>query len=360
MDSKFCPPFNVDTKTLTLHWSVPCQLVPHPLDELCLRILKEGKEGGRKEACSTRGEPSSDEDDEDDFFSKDFVVGRRPSSCEVSKPVSAALKGEELGEAMSEEKECVREKVLEESMSPTRKGAGEGEEDGDNIHEDPREEKDSCTLGEEDDQPLETLEDIKMFRLRKTRPKQADLGLDCYKDAKDISPGHLFGPTLPAVEKLLTVSKKSGEVVREALCLSTDEWMQITSGKDERLNLWGPTLAQVAMLSQRPLVRILRKEDPSERMGWGRKGTDGEWHITILTSVGVTSKLALQEAGSLEEAKQRLLQGWVQWKGRSLTEGQLEAFFRGESDEAEEMAELLLKLANATTSRLLFAMFTSY
>ena len=349
MEAKFCPPFTVDEKTLALRWSVPCQVVPHPLDELCMKILHEGKEGGR-EGSDDRGELSSD-DEEDDFFGKDFVVGRRQSTNEVIKPVGTELKDkEELAEA---ELGGVRFKGLEGGMVESGQGAGGGEEDAS------KEEMDGYTPGEEGPL-LDTLEDIQMLRLRKTKPTVVDLGMDCFKDATDTSPGHLFGPTLPDLKKLLAVSKKSREAVRDALCLSADEWMQVVEGKNAELNLWGPVLAQVATLSQRPLVRILRKEDPSERMGWGSKGGDGQWHITTLSSVGVTSRRALEEAGTLEEARKRLSSGWVQWRGRRLSQSQVDALFQGESEGAERIAGLLLKLANVTSSRLLFAMFTRY
>lgn len=349
METKFCPPFTIDEKTLSLHWRVPCQVVPHPLDELCMRILHEEK-GGCRESVSDRGEPSLD-DDEDDFFGKNFVVSRRESINHIVKPTGAELKEEELADT---ESGSVGMKSLEGGMLQGGQATGEGME---NVS---RQEMGGCAVSETEDPPIDTLEDIQMLRLRRTKPEAVDLGLECYKDATDTSPGHLFGPTLPDVKKLLLVSKKNAEAVKDTLNLSEDKWMQVVEGNDEELNLWGPVLAQVAVLSQRPLVRLLRKEDPSERLGWGSKGEDGEWHITTLTSVGMTSRRALEEAGSLEEATQRLLSGWVQWRGRKLTKNQVEAFFRGESEGAERTAGLILKLANTTNSKLLFAMFTRY
>ena len=349
MEPKFLSPFAVDEETLTLRWSVPCQVVPHPLDELCMRILHEGK-GGREKGGSDRVETCSD--DEDDFFAKSFVVGRRQSTIEVVKAEEESNE-EKLTDAGSE---GVGMKGLKRDMLQSGQATGESKENA-SIEE---EEEEGCDQSEEEGPPLLTQEDIQMLRLRKTKPKTVNLGMECYRDATDISPEHLFGPTLPNVKKLLTVSKTSPEAARESLCLSADEWAQVVEGKNEGLNLWGPVLAQVAVLSQLPLVRILRKEDPSERMGWGSKGSDGAWHITTLSSVGVTSRRALEEVGTLDKASQRLLTGWVQWRGRSLTKSEMEAFFRGESEGAEKTAGMLLKLANATNSKLLFAMFTRY
>ena len=345
MEPKFLSPFTVDEESLTLRWSVPCQVIPHPLDKLCMRILHEGK-GDHEEGGSDRVETCSD--DEDDFFAKNFVVGRRQSTIEVVKAEDESNE-EKLANAGSG---GVGMKGLKGGMLQSGQATGGSKEDASKEEEWDR--------SEEEGPPLHTLEDIQMLRLRKRKPKTIDLGMECYRDATDISPEHLFGPTLPNVKKLLTVSKTSPEAVRESLCLSADEWAQVVEGENEGLNVWGPVLAQVAVLSQRPLVRILRKEDPSERMGWSSKGADGGWHITTLSSVGVTSRGALEEVGTLDEASQRLLTGWVQWRGRSLIKSEIEAFFRGESEGAEKTAGMLLKLANATNSKLLFAMFTRY
>ena len=196
-----------------------------------------------------------------------------------------------------------------------------------------------------------------MTKLKLYEPEVECTVMDEFKEAEDLSTDYLFGPRLPDLGKLVKLSRKPEEELRAVAKLSKAEWQELMNGKNRDLNLWGPVFAQIAVLTKRPLVRLLSKEDPGERLGWGTQQEDGTWTITHLPTVGATCMTALNQVGAMATLHRLATRGWLQWKGQRLTTPELEVFFKGECRTAELAAGILVKLASSASSKLVFAMF---
>ena len=76
-------------------------------------------------------------------------------------------------------------------------------------------------------------------------------------------------------------------------------------------------------------------------------------------SVGETIHHCLKRRGEgvVEQCRASLKQGWQGWERYRLTDEQLADFFQGKSQEAEQVADFLVKLGIATDPCSLFAIF---
>ena len=364
--AEILPPFEVD-KELRIKWSVPCRLVPHPFEEMCRSIL-QGKEDKREDK-----EASSDE--EDNFFgnlvckrsdrSGEYEEDKAMNNSKNDTDSKGGLEQDDEGSGMQGTKPTRDEYLLPINYVKCI--------DGDHCYDhsvdsqlgdcDRGEGADGSTVDQKpptDEEIEETMRDVRRIRLGLDKPRVLDLGFSRLRHVTDVSAEYMCGPTPPNVRRLLDLTGKTKKEVGEALGLSDREWDEIQEGRNDSFNLWTPVMARVAMWTSRPLVRLLRREDPAERLGWGTQGADRVWRISTLPTIGETSRRGLEICQKLETSKRVLQKGWYQWEDRSLTEEETEAFFAGESEIAERMGRILLQLSDATDSKLLFRMFMEF
>ena len=355
-------PFTID-KEMRIKWSVPYRMVPNRFEELCRRILE-----GKKTEEEVKQESS---DDDDDFLGK--LVNRR--SCDTPSQSQACReapdkRGSHIRGKMAEDTESSEEENEDKDVEKQTSDAEYqmpinyikcGGDDSNNSSTPDGTSGDPKPLTEEEIE--ETMREVRRIRLGENKPKKLDLGFSRLQHVTDISLEFMCGPTLPNVPRLLELTKKTSEEVLKVLSVvgvTHAEWEEFVQGRNELFNLWSPVLARVAMWTSRPLVRLLRREDPRERLGWGTQGEDRVWRISTLPTIGETCRTALKVNDKLETSKRILLKGWYQWEGRSLTEDQVDQFFSGMEEEAERVGVALLQLSKATDSKLLFRMFMEF
>ena len=360
------PPFEVDEE-LRIKWSVPCRLVPHPFEEMCRNIL-QGKNEKREDK-----ETSSDEDD--NFFGNlvckrsdgkgEHERGKEMNNGKDDMDSKGGLEQDDEGGCTQATKSTRDEYLLPINYMKCIDGnlCHDHSADGQLGDRDRGEGVDGSTVDQKpltDEEIKETMRKVRQIRLGLDEPKVLDLGFSRLRHVTDVSLEYMSGPTPPNVRRLLDLAGKTKEEVGGALELSDREWGEIEEGKNDSFNLWTPVMARVAMWTARPLVRLLRREDPTERLGWGTQGPDRVWRISTLPTIGETSRRALEICQKLETSKRVLQKGWYQWEDRSLTEEEIEAFFAGESEVAERTGRILLQLSDATDSKLLFRMFMEF
>lgn len=107
---------------------------------------------------------------------------------------------------------------------------------------------------------------------------------------------------------------------------------------------WAPVFAKCVLMSRRGLLKLLRFE---------KSEIEAE-------SVGETVYQSLLRRGeaTLKQCQDALAEGWAGWETYRLSPAEIEAFFAGRCKEAEQVADFLLKLGQATDITNLFAIFT--
>ena len=107
---------------------------------------------------------------------------------------------------------------------------------------------------------------------------------------------------------------------------------------------WAPVFAKCVLMSRRGLLKLLNYDTCEESA----------------PSVGQTIYQCLLRRGeeTLSQCRDALLQGWRGWEKYRLSPAEVEAFFSGKCKEAEQVADFLLKLGQATDVTNLFSIFT--
>lgn len=102
--------------------------------------------------------------------------------------------------------------------------------------------------------------------------------------------------------------------------------------------------AKCVLMSRRGLLKVLRYDACDERAA----------------SVGETAYQCLLRRGeeTLAQCREALLQGWLGWEKYRLSPAEVEAFFTGKCKEAEQVADFLVKLGQATDVTNLFSIFS--
>eukprot|EP00040_Diaphanoeca_grandis_P039123 m.258196 g.258196 ORF g.258196 m.258196 type:complete len:289 (-) comp36261_c0_seq1:32-898(-) len=146
----------------------------------------------------------------------------------------------------------------------------------------------------------------------------------------------------PRFLRLLSAVGKDINTLASELGMQKSKLETIMANEDDVVERWAPVLAKCTRIAKVGLLRILNKD-----------------YSKTNDSVGSTVREFLVAAGkrATENCVEALTTGWNGWIAYKLDRAQIEMFFAGECEEAERVADFLLKLANATDPTNIFSLF---
>lgn len=106
---------------------------------------------------------------------------------------------------------------------------------------------------------------------------------------------------------------------------------------------WAPVFAKCSLLSRRGLKQLLDRQHPSSK--------------NELPSVGETLRESLEAMNATERFCSSIQSGWAGWTQWKLSASEVKQLFTGKLEEAEQVADFLLKLAHATDPTNLYSLF---
>jgi len=152
----------------------------------------------------------------------------------------------------------------------------------------------------------------------------------------------VVGPPVPDIGKAIKLSGKTPESVASEMGVPVKQLEEMMNKKDPSVSQWAPVLAKCTRIARVGLLKLVSRKCPC--------GCSSAGHHIFLT---------LTRAGesTLSKARSHLTQGWDGWKEHRLTDALVNKFFAGQSKEAERVADVLYRLANATDSTNIFCIF---
>ncbi|EDQ85778.1 uncharacterized protein MONBRDRAFT_34137 [Monosiga brevicollis MX1] len=152
------------------------------------------------------------------------------------------------------------------------------------------------------------------------------------------------GPSKPNFRRLLNLAHKTEAEVAAELGLEPNALSNVLSNRVAAIERWAPVFAKAALTCRQGICKLLGAD----------KSFDDRQE-----SVGETIFFCLQKRGQdvVEQCRDCLVQGWSGWERYRLSEQQVCDFFAGKSPEAEQVADFLIKLGQATDLTGLFSLF---
>eukprot|EP00038_Savillea_parva_P006081 m.161542 g.161542 ORF g.161542 m.161542 type:complete len:308 (-) comp12087_c0_seq1:492-1415(-) len=150
------------------------------------------------------------------------------------------------------------------------------------------------------------------------------------------------GPPVPDIRKAIDLAGKKPEDVASEMGVSVEQLEAMINRRDPSVSQWAPVLAKCTRLARVGLLKLVSRECPC--------GCESAGHHIFL-------KLKKAGESTLSKCRDHLTEGWDGWKEYRLTDALVNKFFAGQSKEAERVADVLFRLANATDKTNIFCIF---
>eukprot|EP00041_Stephanoeca_diplocostata_P007996 m.114780 g.114780 ORF g.114780 m.114780 type:complete len:330 (+) comp17125_c0_seq1:253-1242(+) len=152
----------------------------------------------------------------------------------------------------------------------------------------------------------------------------------------------ITGPPLPDIRKAVTMAGKDLETIAAEMNLRVEDLEELMANRNESVERWAPVIAKCTRLTRVGLLSLISRKCPC-----GCKSA-GHYVYTMLKKAGDRA---------IVRCREHLTKGWAGWQDYKLNDELVDHFFTGQSKEAELVADILLRLANATVQTKIFCIF---
>lgn len=152
----------------------------------------------------------------------------------------------------------------------------------------------------------------------------------------------ITGPPLPDIRKAIAMAGKDLATIASEMNLPVEDLEELMANRNESVERWAPVIAKCTRLTRVGLLSLISRKCPC-----GCKSA-GHYVYTMLKKAGDRA---------IVRCREHLTKGWVGWQEYKLNDELVDHFFTGQSKEAELVADILLRLANATVQTKIFCIF---